>query len=109
MKTRQPYRWVPTAAAVIVTVAVLVADASAVTGLRVYTAPLDDAGLATVYWTVGYADRAVKFEAHFVDAGPFDWLAVGFSDRGNHTDADFCLTWRDWKGVTGMLVSRKKY
>lgn len=106
--TTHPYRrCLTTAAAIaaIVTVVALGADVSA-TGIHVYNAPLDDLGQATVYWTVGYAAQTVKFEAHFANAGPFDWLAVGFSDRGNHTGADFCLMWRDWKGVTSMLVSR---
>lgn len=82
------------------------AAATAAAGNRaVYTAPLDDTGRTAVYWTVDYADRSVKFEAHFHGGGPADWLALGFSGRGNHTDADFCLAWTDWKGVTGMLVS----
>lgn len=79
--------------------------AAAAAGNHVYTAPLDDTGRTAVYWTVDYADRSVKFEAHFDGGGPADWLALGFSGRGNHTDADFCLAWTDWKGVTGMLVS----
>lgn len=71
-----------------------------------YTAPLDDTGRTAVYWTVDYGSRSVKFEAHFAaGGGPFDWLAVGFSGRGNHSGADFCIMWVDWKGVTGMLVS----
>lgn len=75
-------------------------------GRRVYTAPLDDTGRTAVYWTVDYGSRSVKFEAHFAaGGGPFDWLAVGFSDRGNHSGADFCVMWVDWKGATGMLVS----
>lgn len=76
----------------------------------VYTAPLDDTGRSAVYWTVDYASRSVKFEAHFAadgSGGPSDWLALGFSDRGNHTGgADFCVMWVDWKGVAGMLVIR---
>lgn len=73
---------------------------------HVYTAPLDDTGRTAVYWTVDYGSRSVKFEAHFAAVGgPFDWLAVGFSDRGNHSGADFCVMWVDWKGVTSMLVS----
>jgi len=78
----------------------------AVSENRVYTAPLDDTGRTAVYWTIDYAARAVKFEAHFAaGGGPFDWFALGFSGRGNHTGADFCLVWVDWKGVTGMAVS----
>lgn len=81
-----------------------------VSGIRVYTAPLDDTGRTTVYWTVNYASRTVKFEVHFsATSGPFDWLALGFSGRGNHTEADFCFMWVDWKGVTGMLVSSFGY
>lgn len=86
--------------------AVAAASSSSVTGNRVYTAPLDDTGRTAVYWTIDYAVRSVKFEVHFAGSKPLDWLALGFSDRGNHTGADFCLMWVDWKGVTGMLVSR---
>lgn len=81
--------------------------AAAAAGPRVYTAPLDDTGRTAVYWTVDYAYRSVKFEVHFATGGgQFDWLALGFSDRGNFTGADFCVMWVDWKGVTGMLVRR---
>ena len=27
-----------------------------------------------------------------------DWVAVGFSDRGESVNADFCVFWVDWKG-----------
>lgn len=80
----------------------------AAAGGAVYTAPLDDTGRTTVYWTVDYAARSVKFEVHYTGGSPFDWLALGFSDRGNHTGADFCLLWVDWKGVTSMLVSKSE-
>ena len=34
-----------------------------------------------------------------------DWVAVGFSDRGELTDADFCVFWVDWKGGAQVQVS----
>lgn len=81
------------------------AATSTAAGPRVYNAPLDDTGRSVVYWTVDYAFRSIKFEVHFAtDGGHFDWLALGFSDRGNFTGADFCVMWVNWKGVTGMLV-----
>lgn len=101
------HRWTTVVAAVVVFLSAtcLIGHAGA-DGRRVYTAPLDDTGRTAIYWTVDYGSRTVKFEAHFAGSGnPFDWFAVGFSDRGNHSGADFCVMWVDWKGVTGMLVS----
>ena len=34
-----------------------------------------------------------------------DWVAVGFSDRGELTDADFCVFWVDWKEGAQVQVS----
>ena len=34
-----------------------------------------------------------------------DWVAVGFSDRGELTGADFCVFWVDWKGGAQVQVS----
>lgn len=72
---------------------------------RVYTVPLDESGGMTLFWTLDYSsDRSVMFEAHLNASSPFDWWALGFSDRGNHTEADFCVMWVDWKGHTRMVV-----
>ncbi|XP_050428659.1 dopamine beta-hydroxylase [Adelges cooleyi] len=77
--------------------------ATVATGKRVYTVPLDETGDTTLYWTVDRAAESVMFEAHVNVSSPFDWVALGFSDRGNHTDADYCLMWVDWKSHTRML------
>lgn len=109
--SQQPRRWCRRWTAVVAAIVTLFSATdggghAGATGRRVYTAPLDDTGRTAVYWTVDYGSRSVKFEAHFAaGGGPFDWLAVGFSGRGNHSGADFCVMWVDWKGVTGMLVS----
>ncbi|XP_025419900.1 dopamine beta-hydroxylase-like [Sipha flava] len=99
------HRWWTVAVAITVAIAwPSLLSVAAAAGPRVYTAPLDDTGRSVVYWTVDYAFRSVKFEVHFAtDGGHYDWLALGFSDRGNFTGADFCVMWVDWKGVTGML------
>lgn len=98
------HRWTAVVAAIVTLFSATGGGHAGDAGRRVYTAPLDDTGRTAVYWTVDYGSRSVKFEAHFAaGGGPFDWLAVGFSGRGNHSGADFCVMWVDWKGVTGML------
>ncbi|XP_050547587.1 dopamine beta-hydroxylase-like [Daktulosphaira vitifoliae] len=70
---------------------------------RVYTVPLDESGGMTLYWTLDPSDQSVMFEAHLNVSSPFDWWALGFSNRGNYTEADFCIMWVDWKGHTRMV------
>ncbi|XP_050547075.1 dopamine beta-hydroxylase-like [Daktulosphaira vitifoliae] len=70
---------------------------------RVYTVPLDESGGMTLYWTLDPSDQSVMFEAHLNVSSPFDWWALGFSNRGNYTEADFCIMWVDWKGHTSMV------
>ncbi|CAG0923435.1 unnamed protein product, partial [Notodromas monacha] len=50
-------------------------------------------------WRVDYAKQEVQLEVKFKssDSDQNDWLAFGFSDRGEIKEADLCVFWVDWK------------
>lgn len=39
--------------------------------------------------------EVIQFEIHFT-AEDRAWFAIGFSDRGEITPADYCILWSDW-------------
>lgn len=68
-------------------------DASAVPYFEINLDPDDKLHL---YWTVDYDEETVTFELR-VRASDHDWVGVGFSDRGEITNADLCILWTDKK------------
>lgn len=56
-----------------------------------------------MYWSLDYYEGKVRFEIHLPKK--IGWFALGFSDRGELEDADFCVLWRDWKGMQHFDVS----
>lgn len=60
---------------------------------------LDTNGDMSLKWTVNYSLRQIKFQLMISDKTPmFNWIAIGFSDYGEYSDADACLLWTDYKG-----------
>ncbi|XP_055929694.1 dopamine beta-hydroxylase-like [Argiope bruennichi] len=49
-----------------------------------------------LYWTVDYEEETVTFELR-ARVADHDWIGVGFSDRGEITNADLCILWTDRK------------
>ncbi|KAG8195957.1 hypothetical protein JTE90_028931 [Oedothorax gibbosus] len=49
-----------------------------------------------LYWTVDYDEETVTFELR-AKTSDQDWIGVGFSDRGEITNADLCILWTDKK------------
>ncbi|CAB3368735.1 Hypothetical predicted protein [Cloeon dipterum] len=81
--------------------AILVAIVN-VADARVFNIPLDPSGNITLHWLPDYSEEKVTFEVHFHTESSAQWLAVGFSDYGETTLADYCLYWVDWKGGTHL-------
>lgn len=62
-------------------------------------AVLDPRGDLLLKWRVDFLARKITFQLVISEeASPFNWLAVGFSDRGELADADVCLIWTDYEG-----------
>ncbi|XP_060803307.1 tyramine beta-hydroxylase [Amyelois transitella] len=60
---------------------------------------LDPNGELLLKWKVDYSLRKIQFELSLTEkAPPFNWFAIGFSDRGGLENADVCLLWTDYKG-----------
>ncbi|GIX69823.1 dopamine beta-hydroxylase [Caerostris darwini] len=49
-----------------------------------------------LYWTVDYDEQTVTFELR-ARVPDHDWIGIGFSDRGEITNADLCILWTDKK------------
>ncbi|XP_046985785.1 dopamine beta-hydroxylase [Schistocerca americana] len=79
---------------------VLVATAASATAAPVYRLPLTGSGSASLAWALDYGGRQLRAEVHCSE--PADWMAVGFSDRGDFAPADYCVMWRDWRGRVHM-------
>ncbi|XP_018325349.1 tyramine beta-hydroxylase [Agrilus planipennis] len=62
---------------------------------EIYHIPLDEKSELTLDWIVDYPLKTVTFEIHIPIK--FGWFAIGFSDRGEHFSADYCVLWYDWK------------
>ncbi|XP_054271287.1 dopamine beta-hydroxylase [Macrosteles quadrilineatus] len=62
-----------------------------------FSVPLDSEGLHTLYWTLDYDAGTVSLEVHS-HVPATSWIALGFSDYGEITDADLCVLWVDWHG-----------
>ncbi|KAL1131405.1 hypothetical protein AAG570_011022 [Ranatra chinensis] len=64
----------------------------------VFRVPLDPAGNTALFWSLHYPSSTVHLEAHVPSLLFGSWFALGFSDYGLFTDADFCLLWADPQG-----------
>lgn len=56
-----------------------------------------------LYWTVDYEEETVTFELR-ARASEQDWIGIGFSDRGEITNADLCILWTDKKSKNRFQV-----
>ncbi|KAJ1523754.1 hypothetical protein ONE63_001587 [Megalurothrips usitatus] len=68
---------------------------------QVFSVPLDAEAASTLHWRVDYARRAVQVEVH-VGLDERAWFALGFSDYGEPAPADYCVLWRDWRGLVRL-------
>ncbi|CAD6205683.1 GSCOCG00009965001-RA-CDS [Cotesia congregata] len=50
---------------------------------------------STLYWRVDPTKEMIQFEIHYTGKQS-GWFAVGFSNRGELTLADYCVLWIDW-------------
>lgn len=66
------------------------------TSVPYFETNLDPDDKLHLYWTVDYEDETVNFEVR-VRASDHDWIGIGFSDRGDITNADLCVLWTDRK------------
>ncbi|GBL79541.1 Dopamine beta-hydroxylase [Araneus ventricosus] len=57
---------------------------------------LDSNDKLHLYWIVDYEEETVTFELR-ARVSDHDWIGVGFSDRGEITNADLCILWTDRK------------
>lgn len=70
----------------------------------VYYISLDSSANASMYWSLDYNQKYVRFEVH-LPLRKWDWFAIGFSDYGELYPADFCILWTDRKWNTEFQVS----
>lgn len=73
-----------------------------------YSMTLDPQGQMKLTWTPDYDNRQVIFHLEATgDNWPPEekqWIAIGFSDRGDWNGADVCVGWRDWTDATIVQV-----
>ncbi|XP_076359948.1 tyramine beta hydroxylase [Tachypleus tridentatus] len=62
-----------------------------------FDVPLDHRDRFHLYWTINYVDKEVIMEVR-AHLNTNDWIGVGFSDRGNISNADLCIFWVDRQG-----------
>lgn len=48
-----------------------------------------------LYWLPDYKRKQVLFQVRYIQHTKYDWLAIGFSNYGNITNADLCILWLD--------------
>lgn len=70
----------------------------------VYYISLDSSANMSMYWSLDYDQKYVRFEIH-LPLRKWDWFAIGFSDYGEFYPADFCILWSDRKWRTEFQVS----
>ncbi|KAG7308475.1 hypothetical protein JYU34_005685 [Plutella xylostella] len=60
---------------------------------------LDPHGFLLLKWRTDYTNRRIRFTLLISEKAPsFNWMALGFSDRGDLNNSDVCLLWTDYKG-----------
>ncbi|XP_046481129.1 tyramine beta hydroxylase isoform X1 [Neodiprion pinetum] len=60
---------------------------------RVHSIPLGSD--VTFHWRVELTDETIMVEVHYVGEDN-TWFAVGFSDYGEKSPADYCILWSGW-------------
>ncbi|XP_065218029.1 dopamine beta-hydroxylase-like [Planococcus citri] len=65
----------------------------------VYFISLDSSANISMYWSLDYNQKYVRFEIH-LPLRRWDWFAIGFSDYGELYQADLCILWSDRKWNT---------
>ncbi|XP_057321265.1 tyramine beta-hydroxylase [Microplitis mediator] len=82
----------------LVIVTLIIIGLNSAYGSKVNELPIHSVALgsqATLFWRVEPTKEVIQFEIHFT-AEERAWFAVGFSDRGEITPADYCILWSDW-------------
>ncbi|XP_014367244.2 tyramine beta-hydroxylase [Papilio machaon] len=60
---------------------------------------IDPNGALLLKWKVDYFNRKIRFQLVISERAPeANWIALGFSDRGDLVNSDVCLVWTDYKG-----------
>uniref|UniRef100_A0A0A9WPA7 Tyramine beta-hydroxylase n=1 Tax=Lygus hesperus TaxID=30085 RepID=A0A0A9WPA7_LYGHE len=72
------------------TLVLLVTSVAAKSPDRVYDVALDGEARHTLFWALDYVNSKIKFEVH-AELQEGDWFAVGFSDRGDFENGDYCV------------------
>lgn len=65
---------------------------------------MDSSGSLHLLWAVRQ-QHLIYFEVTPPSEYPDSWIAVGFSDRGDLTNADYCFMWTDYNGKLRIQVS----
>uniref|UniRef100_A0A8D8RMC2 Tyramine beta-hydroxylase n=1 Tax=Cacopsylla melanoneura TaxID=428564 RepID=A0A8D8RMC2_9HEMI len=66
---------------------------------EVFNIPLNSEASYKLYWTPNYELKSIKFEIHLTPSlNKGDWFALGFSNYGDFTYADYCFVLRDENG-----------
>lgn len=77
---------------------------------EVFNIPLNSEAGYKLYWSPNYEQGSIKFEVHLTPSlNKGDWFAVGFSNYGGLTYADYCLVLRDENGHYSIQVGPRKY
>jgi hypothetical protein len=71
----------------------------------VFELPLDPGAEYRLFWSLDYPSSLVRFELHIPKLLYTSWFAIGFSDYGQFTDADFCILWADPAHRVHFLVN----
>lgn len=67
--------------------------------------PLDVDNKIGLHWGVDHRAGLVTFVVTFAEDLPtFDWFALGWSDYGEFTAADFCVLFFTWDGKGYLQV-----
>lgn len=71
----------------------------------VFNLPLNSDGYK-LFWSPNYETKSVKFEIHLTPSlNKGDWFALGFSNYGEHTMADYCFVQQGGNGRHSIQVS----
>lgn len=58
-----------------------------------------------LFWSLDYKKQLATIEFRAVLDHPYDWVAIGFSDYGNSSHADFCMLYYDAGHKPHFVVS----
>lgn len=66
---------------------------------------LDPHGELILKWKVDYVTQKIQFRIKVAEkAAIFNWFALGFSDRGESKNSDYCVFWKDYNGFNHFEV-----